>query len=28
MQQEEPSEAKISRRTKYFQSSAGYLGKK
>jgi len=28
MQQEESSEAKISRRTKYFQSSAGYLGKK
>lgn len=28
MQQEESSETKISRRTKYFQSSAGYLGKK
>ena len=28
MQQEESSETKTSRRTKYFQSSAGYLGKK
>jgi hypothetical protein len=28
MQQEESSEAKTSRRAKYFQSSAGYLGKK
>ena len=28
MQQEESSEAKVSRRKKYFQSSAGYLGKK
>lgn len=28
MQQEESSEAKISRRAKYFQSSAGYLDKK
>jgi hypothetical protein len=28
MQQEESSEAKVSRRRKYFQSSAGYLGKK
>lgn len=28
MQQEEPAEAKSSRRTKYFQSSAGYLRKK